>query len=86
MLVQTGDPTGTGEGKQALVANILYRLLPLCVLPILCFLKFLILLACALRSTGGESIYGEPFKDEIHGRIRFNKYVFPVLQLYRPLL
>jgi hypothetical protein len=23
---------------------------------------------------GGESVYGEPFKDEIHSRLRFNKY------------
>ncbi|KAG8303524.1 Peptidyl-prolyl isomerase cwc27 [Homalodisca vitripennis] len=23
--------------------------------------------------TGGESIYGEPFKDEIHSRLRFNR-------------
>lgn len=25
--------------------------------------------------TGGESFYGEPFQDEIHGRLRFNKFV-----------
>jgi peptidyl-prolyl cis-trans isomerase SDCCAG10 len=25
--------------------------------------------------TGGESIYGEPFADEIHGRLKFSRYV-----------
>eukprot|EP00884_Botryococcus_braunii_P005915 jgi/Botrbrau1/15324/Bobra.0319s0010.1 len=34
MMIQTGDPTGTGRG--------------------------------------GESIYGHPFKDEFHSRLRFN--------------
>jgi cyclophilin family peptidyl-prolyl cis-trans isomerase len=24
--------------------------------------------------TGGESIYGEPFADEIHGRLKFSRY------------
>jgi len=24
---------------------------------------------------GGESFYGEPFADEKHGRLRFNRYV-----------
>lgn len=34
-IIQTGDPTGTGQG--------------------------------------GESFYGEPFQDEKHGRLRFNR-------------
>lgn len=25
---------------------------------------------------GGESIYGEPFQDEIHSRLKFNRYVY----------
>ena len=28
---------------------------------------------------GGESFYGEPFADEKHGRLRFNRYVPPRL-------
>jgi len=24
--------------------------------------------------TGGESFYGEPFEDEVHGRLRFNRF------------
>lgn len=30
---------------------------------------------------GGESIYGEPFADEIHSRLKFNRYVFARPQL-----
>jgi peptidyl-prolyl cis-trans isomerase SDCCAG10 len=28
---------------------------------------------------GGESFYGEPFEDEKHGRLRFNRYVISPL-------
>jgi hypothetical protein len=32
---------------------------------------------------GGESFYGEPFEDEIHGRLRFNRCVKSVSMLGR---
>lgn len=55
-IAQGGDPTGTGTGK------VYYSSHRLAVLPHFIVTSFL---------TGGESIYGHPFKDEFHSRLRF---------------
>jgi cyclophilin family peptidyl-prolyl cis-trans isomerase len=57
-MAQTGDPTGTGAGPRVLQCLPLFRFS-------FCFVLF--------SPSGGESIYGEPFKDEYHSRLKFSK-------------
>ena len=53
-IVQGGDPTGTGHGESIIDRTIMHGQ----------NYNFLI------RFSGGESIWGRPFKDEFHQRLR----------------
>jgi len=57
-MAQTGDPTNTGEGE--------------CIGLCFHFPSSLCALTPTLHTSGGDSIYGEPFKDEFHSRLKFN--------------
>ena len=57
-MAQTGDPTNTGEGE--------------CIGLSLTLPSSLCALTRTLHTSGGDSIYGEPFKDEFHSRLKFN--------------
>ncbi len=60
-MIQTGDPTGTGTGACASVPRLRCRHACLCNPT-----------DDATCSAGGESVYGEEFKDEVHSRLHFN--------------
>ena len=60
-IAQGGDPTGTGTGELHCVLHF-----------ILYFLKFCYNVTFWIHVfLGGESVYGHPFKDEFHSRLRF---------------